>query len=69
VLGLLVLLTGSFWPALIVHGLRNYILRCLLVSRQEYARYHADRLCRRAVSGSPPDPSPQNPEHGGADPR
>jgi membrane protease YdiL (CAAX protease family) len=54
-LGALVLWTGSIWPAVIIHGLRNYILRCLLVSKEEYAQYHADRLLARldARDGAP----------------
>jgi membrane protease YdiL (CAAX protease family) len=51
VLGVLVLATDSFWPALIVHGGRNYILRCLLVSKREYARYHADKLADKLADG------------------
>ena len=37
ILGGLTLATRSLYPALILHTLRNYILRCLLVSKEEYA--------------------------------
>ena len=30
------LITNSFYPAFIFHGLRNYILRSLLISKKEY---------------------------------
>ena len=29
---------GSIYPALALHGARNYILRCLLISKEEYRR-------------------------------
>jgi membrane protease YdiL (CAAX protease family) len=35
-LGALVLATASLYPALLLHGMRNYILRCLLISAEEY---------------------------------
>ncbi len=35
-LGGVVFVTGSIYPAIILHAMRNYILRCLLVSREEY---------------------------------
>lgn len=36
ILGLLTLWTGSIFPAILLHGLRNYILRCLIITRSEY---------------------------------
>ena len=50
-LGALVWITRSLWPALVIHALRNYILRCLLVSRKEYARYHAERIAAKVTAG------------------
>ncbi len=47
VVGALVLWTRSLLPALIVHGMRNYILRCLLVSREEYELRQRKYLERR----------------------
>lgn len=38
VLGGLTLGLESIYPALALHGVRNYILRCLLISREEYHR-------------------------------
>ena len=38
VLGGLTLGLASIYPALILHGMRNYILRCLLISKEEYHR-------------------------------
>lgn len=35
-LGGAVFVTGSIYPAIILHAMRNYILRCLLVSKEEY---------------------------------
>lgn len=43
VLGGLTLWLGSLYPALILHAMRNYILRCLLISREEYTRRGLDR--------------------------
>lgn len=40
ILGALTLGTCSLYPALIIHTLRNYILRCLLISKEEYAALH-----------------------------
>ncbi|MBN1696645.1 MAG: CPBP family intramembrane metalloprotease [Spirochaetales bacterium] len=34
--GALNLSTGSFYPAFVIHGIRNYILKALLVTKQEY---------------------------------
>ncbi len=36
-LGGVTLATGSLYPAVVIHTMRNYILRCLLISREEYA--------------------------------
>ena len=36
-LGGLTLGTGSLYPAVVVHAMRNYILRCLLITKEEYA--------------------------------
>ena len=36
VLGGATLASGSLWPAVLLHTGRNYILRCLLVSKEEY---------------------------------
>ena len=36
ILGLVTVATESLIPALILHAMRNYILRCMLVSREEY---------------------------------
>jgi hypothetical protein len=30
------IITQSFYPSFIMHGMRNYILRCLLISKKEY---------------------------------
>ncbi len=30
------IITWSFYPAFIIHGMHNYILRCLLVTKNEY---------------------------------
>ena len=35
-LGGLTLGSGSLYPAVVVHAMRNYILRCLLISKEEY---------------------------------
>ena len=32
----LVVATGALCPAVIVHGTRNYLLKCLMISRKEY---------------------------------
>lgn len=45
VLATVTLLTRSLLPALLIHAFRNYILRCMLVSREEY-----DELNRRTES-------------------
>jgi membrane protease YdiL (CAAX protease family) len=39
-LGGLTLATGSLYPAILLHCMRNYILRCLLVSKEEYEQAH-----------------------------
>jgi membrane protease YdiL (CAAX protease family) len=39
--GALVAATRSLVPAVVVHAVRNYVLRCLLVSRQEYEAMRA----------------------------
>lgn len=44
-LGVVTLATRSIYPAILIHGTRNYILRCLLVSREEY-----EALKRNATS-------------------
>ncbi|MFH2007488.1 MAG: CPBP family intramembrane glutamic endopeptidase [bacterium] len=44
VLGGLTLWTRSLYPALIAHAMRNYILRCLLISREEYVAMHLDAM-------------------------
>ena len=36
VLAAVTLATQSLLPALVLHTFRNYILRCMLVSREEY---------------------------------
>ena len=36
-LGGLTLALGSIYPALVIHAMRNYILRCLLITEEEYA--------------------------------
>ncbi|MGA1840698.1 MAG: CPBP family intramembrane glutamic endopeptidase [bacterium] len=36
IIGTANIITRSFYPAFILHGMRNYILRCLLVSKEEY---------------------------------
>ena len=43
-LGGLTLWTGSLYPALLIHWVRNYILRCLLISREEYEELHGSKL-------------------------
>ena len=39
-LGGLALGTRSLWPPLLLHGMRNYLLRCMLISREEYEKLH-----------------------------
>jgi membrane protease YdiL (CAAX protease family) len=39
-LSIITLLTHSLYPALIIHIVRNYILRCLLIPKSEYNRLH-----------------------------
>ena len=41
ILGGLTLATSSIYPAIVVHGMRNYILRCLLISREEWLELHS----------------------------
>ena len=45
-LGALTLLSHSIYPAIVVHGMRNYILRCLLISREEYEQLHGGSQSR-----------------------
>lgn len=40
VLAIVTWATGTIWPAVAIHATRNYILRCLLVSRQEWLALH-----------------------------
>jgi len=47
VLGGLVLATGALLPAVVLHAVRNYVLRCVLVSKQEYL------AATRAGDGTP----------------
>jgi len=42
-LGAAVLWTRSLYPALLLHATRNYLLRCILVSRAEYQRVRAEQ--------------------------
>ena len=50
-LGGVTLATGSLYPALLMHALRNYILRCLLISREEYAERNQGSGVRDQGSG------------------
>ncbi len=48
-LGALTLWTRSLYPAIVIHGWRNYLLRCLLISRKEWEALQASR--REAPAG------------------
>lgn len=41
ILGTLVVACQSIFPAIIIHTMRNYILRCLLISKEEYNKLKA----------------------------
>ena len=47
ILGALTLATHSIYPAIVVHGMRNYILRCLLISREEWLELHLEKGGKR----------------------
>lgn len=40
ILGAISLATNSIYPAVILHAMRNYILRCLLISKEEYRKLY-----------------------------
>ncbi len=46
-LGGLTLATGSLLPALVIHAMRNYILRCLLITTEEYAERNAEQVVEK----------------------
>lgn len=50
VLGALFIWARSVVPAIVLHAFRNYILRCLLISREEY---EALRRAQQAKDGAP----------------
>lgn len=50
VLGGATLVTRSIYPAVVMHALRNYILRCLLISRAEYEALHAKPQSTDSIS-------------------
>ncbi len=62
ILGAVTLATRSFYPALLLHAVRNYILRCLLASREEYEaakkRQEGDKENRPCPDVSPPTDGP-----------
>jgi membrane protease YdiL (CAAX protease family) len=53
VLAGLVMASGALVPAVIVHGTRNYLLKCLMISRQEYEALVARRNAGLRSSSSP----------------
>jgi len=56
VLGAITLATESLLPAVLLHTWRNYILRCLLVSREEYAAIQRQARNRDHAAASSQDP-------------
>ena len=50
-LGGLTMWLGSLVPAVVIHAMRNYILRCLLITKEEYAERNAEQMAAKKGEG------------------